>query len=158
MNCCLDCLMVVDQNGTPQDLDTVLTNGDNNTTTGQTTFNKVRIDDNRFKLVFCRFVRSKLIFCPLFRVAIKCLDYPDKTLLTNSLAGSVALQLRLLNSLGYKCIPVGFARAQSLFGISFFQIHYDEFMKIQVPNDRIKYIQRKVKEAVSSSSKPADDQ
>lgn len=114
----LDCLMVVDQNGTPQDLNTVLTNGDSNATNGQTTFNKVRIDQNRFK------------------VAIKCLDYQDKTLLTNSVSGSIALQLRLLNSLGYKCVP----------------IHYDEFMKIQVPNDRIKYVQRKINEAIKPSS------
>jgi hypothetical protein len=41
--------MVVDKTGTPQDLSTVLTNGDNNGRSGQTTFNKVRIDDNRFK-------------------------------------------------------------------------------------------------------------
>ncbi len=38
--------MVVDKTGTPQDLNTVLTNGDTN---GQTTINKVRLDDNRFK-------------------------------------------------------------------------------------------------------------
>jgi hypothetical protein len=45
----LDCLMVVDNTGTPQDLTTVLTNGETNNTNGQTTFNKVRIDENRFK-------------------------------------------------------------------------------------------------------------
>lgn len=45
----LDCLMVVDKTGAPQDLSTVLTNGDSNGTTGQTTFNKVRVDENRFK-------------------------------------------------------------------------------------------------------------
>ncbi len=45
----LDCLMVVDKTGTPQDLSTILTNGENNGTNGQTTFNKVRIDENRFK-------------------------------------------------------------------------------------------------------------
>ncbi|CAF0716431.1 unnamed protein product [Adineta steineri] len=106
--------------GTPQDLSTVLTNGESNSASGQTTFNKVRIDENRYK------------------IALKCLDYQDKTLLTNSISGSIALQLRLLNSLGYKCVP----------------IHYDEFIKIQVPNDRIKYIQRKIKEAVSPSSTP----
>ena len=44
-----DCLMVVDKSGTPQDLSTVLTNGENNSSTGQTTYNKVRIDDSRFK-------------------------------------------------------------------------------------------------------------
>ncbi|CAF1091432.1 unnamed protein product [Adineta ricciae] len=114
----IDCLMVVDKSGTPQDLSTVLTNGENNSTTGQTTYNKVRIDDSRFK------------------VALKCLDYQDKTLITNSVSGPIALQLRLLNSLGYKCVP----------------IHYDEFMKIQVPTDRVKYVQRKIKEAVGASS------
>jgi hypothetical protein len=41
--------MVVDNTGTPQDLTTVLTNGETNNTNGQTTFNKVRIDENRFK-------------------------------------------------------------------------------------------------------------
>lgn len=41
--------MVVDKNGTPQDLNTVLTNGDNTGTNGQTTFNKIRTDDNRIK-------------------------------------------------------------------------------------------------------------
>ncbi|CAF1013353.1 unnamed protein product [Rotaria sordida] len=111
----IDCLMVVDKTGIPQDLNTVLTNGDGN---GQTTFNKIRIDENNFK------------------IALKCLDYQDKTLLTNSVSGSIALQLRLLNSLGYKCVP----------------IDYDEFIKIQVINDRSKYIQRKIKEAISSSS------
>jgi len=45
----VDCLMIVDKNGTPQDLNTVLTNGDSSSTNGQTTFNKVRIDQNRFK-------------------------------------------------------------------------------------------------------------
>ncbi|UJR30035.1 hypothetical protein I4U23_017580 [Adineta vaga] len=114
----IDCLMVVDKNGTPQDLTTVLSNGESNSATGQTTFNKMRIDENRYK------------------IALKCLDYQDKTFITNSVSGSIALQLRLLNSLGYKCVP----------------IHYDEFMKIQVPNDRVKYIQRKIKEAVSPSS------
>jgi hypothetical protein len=49
-----------------------------------------------------------LIFIRLIRIALKCLDYQDKTLLTNSVSGSVALQLRLLNSLGYKCVPVCF--------------------------------------------------
>jgi hypothetical protein len=49
-----------------------------------------------------------LIIIHLIRIALKCLDYQDKTLLTNSVSGSVALQLRLLNSLGYKCVPVGF--------------------------------------------------
>ena len=45
--------MVVDKNGTPQDLNAILignegaANGTANTT--QTTFNKVRIDENRFK-------------------------------------------------------------------------------------------------------------
>ncbi|CAF3537133.1 unnamed protein product [Rotaria sordida] len=111
----IDCLMVVDKTGIPQDLNTVLTNGDGN---GQTTFNKIRIDENNFK------------------IALKCLDYQDKTLLTKSVSGSIALQLRLLNSLGYKCVP----------------IDYDEFIKIQVINDRSKYIQRKIKEAISSSS------
>ncbi|CAF2673913.1 unnamed protein product [Rotaria sp. Silwood2] len=114
----IDCLMVVDKAGTPQDLNTVLTNGDSNGNNGQTTFNKIRIDENNFK------------------IALKCLDYQDKTLLTKSISGSVALQLRLLNSLGYKCVP----------------IDYDEFIKIQVLNDRSKYIQRKIKEAISSSS------
>ncbi|CAF4706264.1 unnamed protein product [Rotaria sp. Silwood1] len=117
----IDCLMVVDKTGTPQDLNTVLTNGDNN---GQTTFNKIRIDENNFK------------------IALKCLDYQDKTLLTKSVSGSVALQLRLLNSLGYKCVP----------------IDYDEFIKIQVLNDRSKYIQRKIKETISSSSSNLDHQ
>jgi hypothetical protein len=46
------------------------------------------------------------IFIYINRIALKCLDYQDKTLLTNSVSGSVALQLRLLNSLGYKCVPV----------------------------------------------------
>jgi hypothetical protein len=41
--------MVVDKTGTPQDLNTVLTNGESNGANGQTTINKVRIDDNRFK-------------------------------------------------------------------------------------------------------------
>lgn len=41
--------MVVDKTGTPQDLSTILTNGDNNATNGQTTFNKIRIDENRIK-------------------------------------------------------------------------------------------------------------
>lgn len=81
--------MIVDKTGTPQDLNTILTNGEQNGASGQTTFNKIRIDENRFK------------------IALKCLDYQDKTLLTNSVSGSVALQLKLLNSLGYKCIPVG---------------------------------------------------
>jgi hypothetical protein len=45
----LDCLMIVDKTGTPQDLNTVLTNGDTNGTSGQTIFNKIRIDENRFK-------------------------------------------------------------------------------------------------------------
>ncbi|CAF0987432.1 unnamed protein product [Rotaria sordida] len=120
----IDCLMVVDKTGIPQDLNTVLTNGDGN---GQTTFNKIRIDENNFK------------------IALKCLDYQDKTLLTKSVSGSIALQLRLLNSLGYKCVP----------------IDYDEFIKIQVINDRSKYIQRKIKEAInssSSSSSTLDDQ
>ncbi|CAF0842002.1 unnamed protein product [Rotaria sordida] len=120
----IDCLMVVDKTGIPQDLNTVLTNGDGN---GQTTFNKIRIDENNFK------------------IALKCLDYQDKTLLTKSVSGSIALQLRLLNSLGYKCVP----------------IDYDEFIKIQVINDRSKYIQRKIKEAISSSSSSSstlDDQ
>jgi hypothetical protein len=45
----LDCLMIVDKTGTPQDLSTVLMNGDTNGTSGQTTFNKIRIDENRFK-------------------------------------------------------------------------------------------------------------
>ncbi|CAF3689928.1 unnamed protein product [Rotaria socialis] len=114
----IDCLMVVDKAGAPQDLNTVLTNGDNNGSNGQTTFNKIRMDENNFK------------------IALKCLDYQDKTLLTKSVSGSVALQLRLLNSLGYKCVP----------------IDYDEFIKIQVQNDRSKYIQRKIKEAIGSSS------
>lgn len=43
--------MVVDKTGTPQDLNTVLTNGDNNNSNGQTTFNKIRIDENNFKYV-----------------------------------------------------------------------------------------------------------
>ena len=41
--------MVVDKSGTPQDLSTVLMNGESNNTSGQTTFNKVRVDENRFK-------------------------------------------------------------------------------------------------------------
>ncbi len=41
--------MVVDKTGAPQVLNSVLTNGDNNGTNGQTTFNKIRIDENRFK-------------------------------------------------------------------------------------------------------------
>jgi hypothetical protein len=49
-----------------------------------------------------------LVFIYIIRIALKCLDYQDKTLLTNSVSGSVALQLRLLNSLGYKCVPVMF--------------------------------------------------
>jgi hypothetical protein len=49
-----------------------------------------------------------LIFIRLIRIALKCLDYQDKTLLTNSVSGSVALKLRVLNSLGYKCVPVRF--------------------------------------------------
>ena len=44
----------------------------------------------------------------IFRITLKCLDYQDKTLLTSSVSGSVALQLRLLNSLGYKSVPVCF--------------------------------------------------
>ena len=45
----VDCLMVVDKTGTPQDLNTVLMNGEQNGTNGQTTFNKIRIDENRLK-------------------------------------------------------------------------------------------------------------
>ena len=30
------------------------------------------------------------------------------------------------------------------------KIHYDEFIKIQVPNDRVNYVQRKVKEAINA--------
>lgn len=41
--------MIVDKTGTPQDLNTVLTNGDQNGANGQTTFNKIRMDENRFK-------------------------------------------------------------------------------------------------------------
>ena len=43
--------MVVDSMGTPQDLTTILTGNDTNGTSsnGQTTYNKVRIDDNRYK-------------------------------------------------------------------------------------------------------------
>ena len=41
--------MVVDKAGAPQDLNTVLTNGDTNGSNGQTTFNKIRIDENNFK-------------------------------------------------------------------------------------------------------------
>jgi hypothetical protein len=41
--------MIVDKTGTPQDLNTVLTDADTNGTNGQTTFNKIRIDENRFK-------------------------------------------------------------------------------------------------------------
>jgi len=33
--------MFVDKTGTPEDLHTVLTNGDNNSRSGQTTFNQV---------------------------------------------------------------------------------------------------------------------
>jgi hypothetical protein len=67
------------------------------------------------KYVLMKIVLSKFIHCYqieliiyVIRIALKCLDYQDKTLLTNSVSGSVALQLRLLNSLGYKCVPVGF--------------------------------------------------
>ncbi len=49
-----------------------------------------------------------LLFIYINRIALKCLDYQDRTLLTNSVSGSVALQLKLLNSLGYKCVPVCF--------------------------------------------------
>ncbi len=64
------------------------------------------------KIVLSRFINcyqteSLIVIC-VIRIALKCLDYQDKTLLTNSVSGSVALQLRLLNSLGYKCVPVGF--------------------------------------------------
>jgi hypothetical protein len=49
----VDCLMVVDKTGTPQDLSTILTGGGGgggeSAVNGQTTFNKVRIDENRFK-------------------------------------------------------------------------------------------------------------
>jgi hypothetical protein len=41
--------MIVDKTGTPQDLNTILTNGDTNGSNGQPTFNKIRIDENRFK-------------------------------------------------------------------------------------------------------------
>lgn len=41
--------MVVDKTGTPQDLSAVLSNGDNANNSGQTTFNKIRIDENNFK-------------------------------------------------------------------------------------------------------------
>ncbi len=44
--------MIVDETGTPQDLNTVLTNGDMNVTSGQTTFNKIRIDE----IVLSRFI------------------------------------------------------------------------------------------------------
>ncbi len=92
----------------------------------------------------------------MIRIALKCLDYQDKTLLTNSVSGSVALQLRLLNSLGYKCVPVGFESSTKRNHQTFFLHQYRFIMmnssKIQVVNDRAKYIQRKIKEAVSSSS------
>lgn len=55
------------------------------------------------------------------RIALKCLDYQDKTLLTNSVSGSVALQLKLLNLLGYKCIPVSLSTLhRAKFSICFF--------------------------------------
>jgi hypothetical protein len=41
--------MIVDKTGTPQDLNTVLADGDTNATSGQITFNKIHIDENRFK-------------------------------------------------------------------------------------------------------------
>jgi hypothetical protein len=41
--------MIVDKTGTPQDLNTVLADGDTNGTSERTTFNKIRIDENRFK-------------------------------------------------------------------------------------------------------------
>lgn len=40
------------------------------------------------------------------RIALTCLDYQDKTLLTNSISGPIAFQLKLLKSLGYRCVPV----------------------------------------------------
>ncbi len=40
--------MAVDKTGIPQDLSPLLTNGDNNGNNGQTTFNKIRIDENYF--------------------------------------------------------------------------------------------------------------
>jgi len=45
----LDCLIVADKTGVPQDLSTVLNNRESNGTSGQTTFNEVGIDENRFK-------------------------------------------------------------------------------------------------------------
>ena len=50
---------------------------------------------------------SLSVYFSRHRIALKCLDYQDKTLLTSAVAGPVALQLRLLSSLGYKCVPVG---------------------------------------------------
>jgi hypothetical protein len=44
-----DCLLVVDKTGTPQDLSTILTSSDGTGHSGQTTFNRVRIDADRFK-------------------------------------------------------------------------------------------------------------
>ena len=40
--------MIVDKTGTPQDLSTILTASEN-VANGQTIFNKVRIDESRFK-------------------------------------------------------------------------------------------------------------
>ena len=68
------------------------------------------------KFVLMKIVLSKLcnnhrifnLYFNSIRIALKCLDYQDKTLFTESISGSVALQLRLLNSLGYKCVPVCF--------------------------------------------------
>lgn len=34
------------------------------------------------------------------------------------------------------------------FELFFSKIYYDEFIKIQVPNDRANFVQRKVKEAI----------
>ncbi len=51
----------MDKTGTPQDLNTALTNGDNNGASGQTTFNKIRIDENRFKSVNLLFMKNESI-------------------------------------------------------------------------------------------------
>ncbi|CAF2907380.1 unnamed protein product, partial [Rotaria sp. Silwood2] len=43
-----ECLIVIDKTDTPQDLSTVFINGESIGTSGQTIFNEVLIDDNRF--------------------------------------------------------------------------------------------------------------
>jgi len=106
----IDCLMIVDRFGVPQDLTKSFLCNDESTNR----LNKISLDENCSKIV------------------LKCLSYQDKTLITDSISGPVNFQVKLLNSLGYKCV---------LF-------HWDEFVKIQRFDDRVKFIQRLIREAI----------